>query len=199
MGVSVGPNISDRTCTPLRAVPSTAPPSARDGYEAVSASRGGSVHENGLWLSFCESRSPSCYEGVFDTPPDVLAASMPLAQRLAAAMRTALDATGVNILSASGPGSEQSVPHLHIHVVGRRGVSGPVCGVGRSDRDLASAAGLRSAWKRSPEAVPAAPAGVLGGSQVCPVRTAGQRTADETSWPGSRRERPPCSQRSLRC
>ncbi|MFB6612995.1 HIT family protein [Streptomyces sp. NPDC056367] len=34
-------------------------------------------------------------------------------------MRTALDASGVNILSASGPGSEQPVPHLHFHVVPR--------------------------------------------------------------------------------
>ncbi|MFE5792243.1 HIT family protein [Streptomyces sp. NPDC056503] len=56
---------------------------------------------------------------LFDTPPDVLSASMSLVQRLAASMRTALDASGVNILSASGPGSEQSVPHLHFHVVPR--------------------------------------------------------------------------------
>ncbi|MFB7342882.1 HIT family protein [Streptomyces hydrogenans] len=59
------------------------------------------------------------YAGVFDTPPEVLAASMSLVQDLATAMRTALDASGVNILSASGPGSEQSVPHLHFHVVPR--------------------------------------------------------------------------------
>ncbi|MER5630384.1 HIT family protein [Streptomyces nitrosporeus] len=56
---------------------------------------------------------------VFDIPPGALAATVALAQRVAAAMRTALGATGVNILSASGPGSEQSVPHLHFHVVPR--------------------------------------------------------------------------------
>ncbi|WP_030760894.1 HIT family protein [Streptomyces sp. NRRL F-2664] len=59
------------------------------------------------------------YEGMFDIPPDVLTASMALVQRVAAAMRTALGASGVNILSASGPGSEQSVPHMHFHVVPR--------------------------------------------------------------------------------
>ncbi|MFL9684708.1 HIT domain-containing protein [Streptomyces sp. KL110A] len=59
------------------------------------------------------------YAGVLDTPPEVLAASMSLVQRLAAAMRAALAAPGVNVLSASGPGSEQSVPHLHFHVVPR--------------------------------------------------------------------------------
>ncbi|MDX2591426.1 HIT domain-containing protein [Streptomyces sp. WI03-4A] len=61
----------------------------------------------------------SHYTGVFDTPPDVLTASVTLVQRVAAAMRVALDASGVNILSASGPGSEQSVPHLHFHVIPR--------------------------------------------------------------------------------
>ncbi|MFE0450235.1 HIT family protein [Streptomyces sp. NPDC058914] len=63
---------------------------------------------------------PTCHYGdVFDTPPEVLTATMTLVQRVAATMRTALDASGVNILSASGPGSEQSVPHLHFHVVPR--------------------------------------------------------------------------------
>ncbi|MEV3993770.1 HIT domain-containing protein [Streptomyces sp. NPDC049837] len=56
---------------------------------------------------------------LFDTPPEVLTATMTLVQRVAAAMRTALDASGVNILSANGPGSEQSVHHLHFHVVPR--------------------------------------------------------------------------------
>ncbi|MGW0855703.1 HIT family protein [Streptomyces sp. NPDC002690] len=56
---------------------------------------------------------------VFDTPAGVLAETVELAQRLARAMRSALNATGVNILNASGPGSEQSVRHLHFHVVPR--------------------------------------------------------------------------------
>ncbi|MFE7778158.1 HIT family protein [Streptomyces sp. NPDC057445] len=38
---------------------------------------------------------------------------------VAGKMRTALAAGGVNVLSAGGPGSEQSVPHLHFHVVPR--------------------------------------------------------------------------------
>ncbi|MGB8946477.1 MAG: HIT domain-containing protein [Streptomyces sp.] len=56
---------------------------------------------------------------IFDTPPEVLADTTALVQSLAQAMRTALNATGVNILNASGPASEQSVPHLHFHVVPR--------------------------------------------------------------------------------
>jgi histidine triad (HIT) family protein len=59
------------------------------------------------------------YADLFDAPPHVLAGTMALAQRVAEAARTALGATGVNLLSAGGPGSEQSVPHLHLHVVPR--------------------------------------------------------------------------------
>ncbi|MGY5048470.1 HIT family protein [Streptomyces sp. 900105755] len=56
---------------------------------------------------------------VFDTPAEVLAETVDLVQRLARAMRVGLNATGVNVLNASGPGSEQSVRHLHFHVVPR--------------------------------------------------------------------------------
>ncbi|MFG3026185.1 HIT family protein [Streptomyces sp. NPDC048254] len=59
------------------------------------------------------------YADVFDTPTEVLAETVDLVQRLARAMRSGLNATGVNVLNASGPGSEQSVPHLHFHVVPR--------------------------------------------------------------------------------
>jgi histidine triad (HIT) family protein len=44
---------------------------------------------------------------------------MLLVKRLAEAMRATLGADGVNVLNASGPHSEQSVFHLHFHVVPR--------------------------------------------------------------------------------
>jgi histidine triad (HIT) family protein len=56
---------------------------------------------------------------VFDAAPHVLAQSMALVRRVADAMRSALGAEGVNILNASGQSSEQSVPHLHFHVIPR--------------------------------------------------------------------------------
>jgi len=40
-------------------------------------------------------------------------------QRVSAALRSALGASGVNVLNASGPNSDQSVFHLHFHVVPR--------------------------------------------------------------------------------
>lgn len=56
---------------------------------------------------------------LFETPPEVLAETMALVRRVAGTMRSTLGADGVNILNASGPGSEQSVPHLHFHVIPR--------------------------------------------------------------------------------
>lgn len=57
--------------------------------------------------------------GVQDASARVLASAMALVSRISRAMHSALGATGVNVLNASGVGSEQSVPHLHFHVVPR--------------------------------------------------------------------------------
>lgn len=55
--------------------------------------------------------------GLLDADPLALQATTALAQRVGRAMRAALGATGVVILSASGADAGQSVPHLHLHVV----------------------------------------------------------------------------------
>lgn len=49
--------------------------------------------------------------------PESLSATIALTQRVARAMRGALEATGVVVLQASGADAGQSVPHLHFHVV----------------------------------------------------------------------------------
>lgn len=56
---------------------------------------------------------------LFGAPPRVLTDIVVLVKRVAEAMRAALDADGVNVLHASGSGSEQSVLHLHFHVIPR--------------------------------------------------------------------------------
>jgi len=50
---------------------------------------------------------------------DDLAAVMALMQRAARVMGDVVGAGGVDILSANGPASEQSVRHLHLHLVPR--------------------------------------------------------------------------------
>jgi histidine triad (HIT) family protein len=55
--------------------------------------------------------------GVQEVSPIGLGAAMLLVQRVARAMKIALGAEGVCVLNASGPGSGQTVNHLHFHVV----------------------------------------------------------------------------------
>lgn len=57
--------------------------------------------------------------GIQDASPSALTAVALLTQEIARAMETVLGARGVNVLNASGPDSDQSVPHLHVHVVPR--------------------------------------------------------------------------------
>lgn len=57
--------------------------------------------------------------GVHEATLPSLGATMALVRRVSVAMRDVLGPTGVNLLSASGPGSEQAVAHLHFHVVPR--------------------------------------------------------------------------------
>ena len=59
------------------------------------------------------------YENIFDIPKELLTKLMVVAQELAVKYQTELNATGINILHASGKDAQQSVPHFHIHVVPR--------------------------------------------------------------------------------
>ena len=49
-----------------------------------------------------------------------LAAVLPAARRVAAAIRAALAPDGISLLQANGPGAAQSVRHFHLHVIPRR-------------------------------------------------------------------------------
>jgi histidine triad (HIT) family protein len=56
---------------------------------------------------------------ILDADESDVAEAAALVRRVSRAMIAALDATGVVVLNASGPGSGQTVPHLHFHVVPR--------------------------------------------------------------------------------
>jgi histidine triad (HIT) family protein len=56
---------------------------------------------------------------VFDIPPDEFAAVARLAAHVAAAVQRALSPPGLSLVQSNGPAANQSVPHLHIHVLPR--------------------------------------------------------------------------------
>lgn len=59
------------------------------------------------------------YENIFDISEDALSDVMRVSKELSEKYKKELGATGVNILHASGKDAQQSVFHLHIHVVPR--------------------------------------------------------------------------------
>jgi len=56
---------------------------------------------------------------ILDIPGDKLAAVAQTAKRVAEALQASLSPDGINIVQANGKGAEQSVPHLHFHVLPR--------------------------------------------------------------------------------
>lgn len=56
---------------------------------------------------------------IFDADPADLQAAIAVVKKVAAAVRSAVRADGVNILQANGAAAFQSVPHLHFHVIPR--------------------------------------------------------------------------------
>ncbi|MGC8566838.1 MAG: HIT family protein [Caldisphaera sp.] len=59
------------------------------------------------------------YEGIQDTPPNVLAKTWLAASALAKIYRINLNALGVNVLTNSGEAAGQVIFHFHVHVIPR--------------------------------------------------------------------------------
>lgn len=57
---------------------------------------------------------------LFAMPADLLGAVAATAHRVAAAVKTALNPDGLNLVQANGKGAEQSVFHFHLHILPRR-------------------------------------------------------------------------------
>jgi histidine triad (HIT) family protein len=56
---------------------------------------------------------------IYDADEADLAAAIATAQRVATAIREALNPDGLNMLQANGAAAFQSVPHFHIHLIPR--------------------------------------------------------------------------------
>jgi histidine triad (HIT) family protein len=59
------------------------------------------------------------YENIFDTPDDFLERINVVAKKMGLLLKERLGAKGVNVINASGKDAQQSVFHLHYHVVPR--------------------------------------------------------------------------------
>ena len=59
------------------------------------------------------------YPDLFSVPPDLLAAVAQTVQRVAVAIRAALNPDGINILQNNGAAAGQSVFHYHVHLIPR--------------------------------------------------------------------------------
>jgi len=60
------------------------------------------------------------YPDLFSMPSGLIAAVAQTAQRVAVAVKKALEPDGINLVQANGKGAEQSVFHFHLHVLPRK-------------------------------------------------------------------------------
>ena len=59
------------------------------------------------------------YANVFELPDDVAAKVMPVAKKVAAAVKKAFDCDGINILQNNGEVAGQTQFHFHVHIIPR--------------------------------------------------------------------------------
>ena len=77
------------------------------------------------------------YENIFETPTEVLGKINQICKKMALICKERLDATGVNVLNASGKDAQQTVFHIHYHVVPRHKDDGlDLWFQGKSDSDV---------------------------------------------------------------
>ncbi len=58
-------------------------------------------------------------ETIFDISPEAAAATIRTTQKVAAAVKRALDAPGIMLVQLNGAAAGQSIPHVHFHVLPR--------------------------------------------------------------------------------
>ena len=58
-------------------------------------------------------------ENIYVTPPHAAGVVMVTLSKVAAAINRAVKPEGINILQANGPGAQQSVFHIHFHIIPR--------------------------------------------------------------------------------
>ncbi len=95
------------------------------------------VDEDAETMAFADLRQPGWPRGghvlvvpkhhvelIYDLPDDLAAAVMRTVVRIAGSLRTAVAAEGISVWSSNGPGADQEVPHVHVHVLARQAEDG---------------------------------------------------------------------------
>lgn len=59
------------------------------------------------------------YPDIFAIPPELLSATAQTVQRVASAMRSALEIEGLNVVQNNGAAAGQTVFHYHVHLIPR--------------------------------------------------------------------------------
>ncbi len=59
------------------------------------------------------------YEGIFDTPSELLGKVHEVTKTVAAAVKQAVKADGISIVQQNGKAANQDIFHLHVHVIPR--------------------------------------------------------------------------------
>lgn len=87
------------------------------------------IYEDGLVRVFLDQNGSSTghmivipkkhYEGVFDVPDDTIKEIAVVCKKMANLCKERLSCTGINILNASGKSAQESISHLHFHIVPR--------------------------------------------------------------------------------
>ncbi len=84
------------------------------------------------------------FTGLIDAPDDVLAVLLARVKKVAAHLKEALPCDGFNILQNNGAAAGQTVPHIHFHIVPRRGGEGTIAFSGsKGDMDALAALAAR--------------------------------------------------------
>ncbi|GAB3748367.1 HIT family protein [Microlunatus parietis] len=90
------------------------------------------VCEDATTMAFVDRRQPSWPHGghilvvpkphvefLYDLPDELSAAVMRTVVRVSGSLRTTVAAEGISVWSSNGPGADQEVPHVHLHVMAR--------------------------------------------------------------------------------
>lgn len=59
------------------------------------------------------------YANIFELPDDIAARVMPVAKKIAAALKQAFDCDGINVLQNNGEVAGQTQFHFHVHIIPR--------------------------------------------------------------------------------